>query len=149
MVACRIATQLHASKAVAVSGVLTICSPLAGVPLLGHISEHYPALRLFLQNVRTYAVWDPRRILGEFVRVEEWIWDEMAFRQTLARPDVFAGCAVLSAGAGQDVIVPVASALAAARQPLRFSWASHYNLLMSRRACERLVRAVLALLSVE
>ena len=143
------ATQLHASQAAAVSGVLTICSPLSGVPLLRHISEHYPTLRHFLQNVRAYAFWDPRRILGEFVRVEEWIWEEMALRQTLARPDVFSGCAVLSAGAGRDAIVPIASALAAARDPLRFCWASHYNLLMSRLACERLARGVLALLAFE
>jgi hypothetical protein len=55
LVPCRMAMQLHASQAVEVSGVLTICSPLSGVPLLGHISEHYHTLCHFLQNASPSA----------------------------------------------------------------------------------------------
>lgn len=147
LVACKMATQLQSYEGVQMTGVLTVCSPIGGVPLLSHLLEHYPSVAHFLKTVRTYAWWDPRRIVGELTRVEPWIWEDMLRRERLAKPDLPVAINVVQAAAGQDVIVPPTSAAAGAHTALHFAWASHYNLLLSRSSCERLARAALALLA--
>jgi pimeloyl-ACP methyl ester carboxylesterase len=154
LVALRMATRLASSKSSApVSGVLTVCSPIAGVPLLTHLNQHYPTLRDFLKNVRKYAWWDPRRHVGELIRVEPWIWDEMLRRERDAeeqrdkREEEDCGFVIKSAGAGQDAIVPSSSAQHGTSSNLHFAWASHYNVLLSRFSCEVLASATLAIVA--
>ena len=146
LVACRMAKALTAcsspTSAVDVAGVLTICAPLGGIPLLTWLGQHL-MLRNFLQNVRRFSWWDPRRLVGEFVRVERWIWDEMGARERLGWVDT-GGCPLAAAAAGQDALVPAASALAGATTKLVFPWALHNSLLCSRQACDRLARQVVA-----
>mmetsp|Transcript_103408 Transcript_103408/g.166697 ORF Transcript_103408/g.166697 Transcript_103408/m.166697 type:complete len:423 (-) Transcript_103408:102-1370(-) len=147
LVACRMAHQLQSNARVEMAGVLTICSPMGGVPLLANLHQNYPSIAHFLKNVRTYARWDPRRIVGEFIRVEAWIWEEMAQRHARPLPDLPPSLNVVQAMAGQDVIVPPSAAAAGAGSVLHFAWASHYNLLLSRASCDRLARAALAILA--
>ena len=84
LVALEMASQLQSSHAVEVAGVMTVCSPLAGVPLLSWINHTHPTLAHFLKHVRAFAWYDPRRALGEFIRVEPWLWEEMACRRQMA-----------------------------------------------------------------
>ena len=49
---------------VEVVGVITVCSPLGGVPLLTCLDLDYPTLGNYLRNVRTYAWCHPRRIVN-------------------------------------------------------------------------------------
>jgi pimeloyl-ACP methyl ester carboxylesterase len=145
LVACRMAKELARTSpnSVEVVGVLTVCTPLGGIPFLTRLAQHHQTIRNFLQTVRRLSWFDPRRLVGEFVRVERWIWDEMAAQERLRAAEA-GGCPTAAAAAGQDAIVPAESALAGATTKHLFRWASHNNLLCSRRACEILAHQVVA-----
>jgi len=99
LVALRMFAKLQ-GMGVGVAGILTICTPVHGVPLLATLQRSFPRLSSFLKRcsttcnarpgrvlatntrsrnsqpgrlkcrVRTYSCFDPRRALGELVRVE-------------------------------------------------------------------------------
>ena len=78
--------------------------------------------------------------MGELVRVEPWIWEEMALRERAGGSGVPVSCATI--GTGQDVIVPARCAGVGVEPSIVIPWASHYNLLLCRRSCEALARVV-------